>query len=1371
MARRLFSFVAALLVALTALAVVGARPAAADPPEPSAKKAETKRQANAAGPGQLEITVSTPDDSPLSGYGYVYQWQPEEEYFDYYEYFEAYDEESFGPVSSPHAVTLDLPAGTYYVEFYEESDAYLTGFLNGADAPAGDLADDGVVTVVADAGTDAVIDLVVDPFVRTVTGSVESAAGQPVDGAQVQAVNAEGDFFDGDTTDADGAFELNLYAGEYILRVEETSTTDGVEVPLVVEEDDVDLGVITVPNAVGFTASGRVLDSDGIPVEFAYVVLYEQTEFGFDYVADVESEGGEYTFENVRPNRTYTVQASSFGYRNTWLGDTADEEQATTFQVTEDTELADITLLPASSVAGTVTGPDGPASDIRVVLYKYYDLGDEGSYFGYFDDTYTDEDGEYRYPGLNPGHYALFFDASDSEQALESAWLVGDAVPVSTDDPGVFEITDTVVNLDRDKQLSRGAVATGTIRNEAAAPIGDASVVVYVWDPVEESWSQEGSDTTADDGTFAAPVPANSTVTFRFAGPGYEPQFLGGGDTLPAAPDSSNSRTTGASGDLALGTITLAPFESHLGDVAGQELDYCLDNNVPANDDGSSEAVDIPFPLTYFGQSYDQLWVNNNGNVTFNGSQSQYTPSDLTGATDQPIIAPFFADVDTRGVGSNVVTYGASPDGNTFCVNWADVGYFSNGTDRLNTFQLLLTRNDTGSGRVAGDFDITFNYDRVQWETGNASGGSGGLGGTSAAVGFSAGTGVPGTYVQLPGSFVNGALIDGGANALISSSQNSSQVGRYVFQVRNDGIVSGLGNVEGTVVDQAEPPAGIEDAYVQICRTNGTGCSYTYTDGDGDGGYSFTALAAGDYAITVWPPSDEYFQGGAAVTVVGSETTEVAPIVLAAPQAPPTNVSINGSTSNGTDIPSVYYNAPVDFSITGCAGVVNPTVTVTLATGEVLANAVALTESPAGTYSVQIPPFYPRSGDALFTTNVPSTCGGSPVSFNVYIDPSGIVTDQYGVPIEGASVLLSRSDTEGGEYTTVPDGSDIMSPSNRANPSTTDDTGYFRWDVQVGWYKVTASATGCQTATTPGLEVPPERIDLVIKLTCTRPAPAPTAAPSLSAPPKVGTVINPVAATWPEPLVATDLALLRDGVEVAAPYTVLPGDVGVSFTVTSSAQRPDYVQENGDGETVTFSPVTATSTGVAGVIGDAPTATAGPTITGTPKVGQTLGVSQTWSASGLTFAYQWQRNGTDIADADDPTYVVTAADVAQSITVEVTASRAGYADGSAESTAVTVAKVASKTVAKLAKPKIKANQKGVLTVTVSAAGVPGPTGKVTVKDGKKVIATVTLKANKLGKLTIKLPKLKKGKHQILVSYSGDAAIAGSKAKKVTLKVT
>jgi hypothetical protein len=209
-------------------------------------------------------------------------------------------------------------------------------------------------------------------------------------------------------------------------------------------------------------------------------------------------------------------------------------------------------------------------------------------------------------------------------------------------------------------------------------------------------------------------------------------------------------------------------------------------NTLARNDDSSTGAVNIGFDVNYYGFNSNQLFVNNNGNVTFGSALSTFTPFDLT-STNRRIIAPFFADVDTRSAGQPV-TYGTGAvDGHSaFGVNWIDVDYYASNpahTNR-NSFQLILIdRADLGTG----NFDIWFNYDKIQWEAGQASGGSSsGLGGSSARAGWSNGSNAS---FELVGSAINGAFLDSAATGLIHHSLNSDVDGRYVFEVR-DGVVS-----------------------------------------------------------------------------------------------------------------------------------------------------------------------------------------------------------------------------------------------------------------------------------------------------------------------------------------------------------------------------------------------------------------------------------------------------------------------------------------------------------------------------------------------------------------------------------------------------
>lgn len=233
-------------------------------------------------------------------------------------------------------------------------------------------------------------------------------------------------------------------------------------------------------------------------------------------------------------------------------------------------------------------------------------------------------------------------------------------------------------------------------------------------------------------------------------------------------------------------------------------LPGCRDTLLHRNDDESSASVGLPFAIDFFGNEYNALYVNNNGNVTFDAPLGDYVPFNLT-QTSRVIIAPFFADVDTRPSDGGTVTYGETTyDGRpAFCVLWDDVGYYSNQTDRRNSFQLLLVRGTPATG----DFDIVFRYDKVQWELGSASGG------VSARAGFS--NGETARSVELTGSAVNGSFLDGGSRSLSAGSLDSSDRGTWVFHVRS----GTAGN------DPRNVPQGIDRGVPW----------WNWPDGDGDG--------------------------------------------------------------------------------------------------------------------------------------------------------------------------------------------------------------------------------------------------------------------------------------------------------------------------------------------------------------------------------------------------------------------------------------------------------------------------------------------------------------------------------------------------------
>ncbi|MFN9933886.1 MAG: nidogen-like domain-containing protein [Cyanobacteriota bacterium] len=200
---------------------------------------------------------------------------------------------------------------------------------------------------------------------------------------------------------------------------------------------------------------------------------------------------------------------------------------------------------------------------------------------------------------------------------------------------------------------------------------------------------------------------------------------------------------------------------------------------LPRNDDGSTSELPLPFELDFYGTTYSSFWVNNNGNVTFTGPLSSYTPDAFPGAP-RPMLAPWWADVDTRNIGSDVV-YFTAPNADTMVVTWPNVGYYNSQADKLNSFQLVIQRTP---GDTSGAFTAQYRYESLSWTTGSASGGSGGLGGTPAVAGYDAGDDE--NFFMLPGSRT-GAVLD----VQNSSNVSAETPGLWQFFFGPDGEAPG----------------------------------------------------------------------------------------------------------------------------------------------------------------------------------------------------------------------------------------------------------------------------------------------------------------------------------------------------------------------------------------------------------------------------------------------------------------------------------------------------------------------------------------------------------------------------------------------------
>lgn len=563
--------------------------------------------------------------------------------------------------------------------------------------------------------------------------------------------------------------------------------------------------------------------------------------------------------------------------------------------------------------------------------------------------------------------------------------------------------------------------------------------------------------------------------------------------------------------------------------------------------------------------------------------------------------------------------------------------------------------------------------------------------------------------------------------------------------------------------------ASVPGSWVTVCDSDNTSCLGGEVDGSGN--YATTGVAGYTYRVAVQSGSDSLTDKSVTVAMPGDGSDRTQVVTLTAPPTPPTNVEVPGNVGSASQ-PTIVPSRDQTFVVNGCATTASPRYTIAFGDGSTVVGPMrrGTVSGDLAPFTATVPAWQVPTTQFVFRTNIPANCAPSTPSteITVYIDPSGYVTDQYGRPLAGATVTLLRADDMAGPFVQVPDGSPVMSDDNRSNPSITTGTGFFRWDVTEGWYKVQAAAGGCQPTTTEPMQVEPARVDLLIKLTCD--VSAPTMEPQVAGTAKVGETLTTDTSAWAS-LFQPTVQWLRDGVRIEGAtdtsYALTAADQDATISVRHTATRPTYVQEEGRGAPVSFAPAHATSGGVEVAQGTAPTGTV--SITGLPKVGQKLSATPgTWSRSGLSFAYTWKAGGKTLAIG--PTYTVKPGDIGTTITVTAVGSKEGYADGSATSAGVKVAKVTPTVTLKLLTKKLKASTRGKVQVVVVAAGIPGPTGNVTILDGKKVVGSGAVSSAAKGVVTIKLKKLKKGTHTLVASFAGSSLLAPATSKAVKVKV-
>lgn len=293
--------------------------------------------------------------------------------------------------------------------------------------------------------------------------------------------------------------------------------------------------------------------------------------------------------------------------------------------------------------------------------------------------------------------------------------------------------------------------------------------------PLQPAWPEDGGAYNSNNLWLAITGITNNAASLAVNIPGtitngvYDLFFA----TSLASTQGWSRITRCASGQTNLVVTNLPPAQGFF--MVGSSIRPGFDQQIlDRNDDNSTGLVPLLFTINFLSYSESALYVNNNGNVTFDKALSAYSPVSLA-AAGVKIIAPFWADVDTRNSASDVVKYGTNVVNghNAFGVDWVNVGYYSTHADKLLSCQLvIIDRSDIGPG----NFDMEFNYDRVEWQWGDVSVNY------PPRAGFSDGV----TDDELPGSGVTDAFLDTNTvTGLIYKRLKSPLPGQYLFFFRN----------------------------------------------------------------------------------------------------------------------------------------------------------------------------------------------------------------------------------------------------------------------------------------------------------------------------------------------------------------------------------------------------------------------------------------------------------------------------------------------------------------------------------------------------------------------------------------------------------
>jgi VCBS repeat-containing protein len=283
-----------------------------------------------------------------------------------------------------------------------------------------------------------------------------------------------------------------------------------------------------------------------------------------------------------------------------------------------------------------------------------------------------------------------------------------------------FTDTFTVATFDGTTQTVSVAIRG---RNDAAVVGGDISGSIDESVTVLTGTTTTGTLTSADvDNTTAWISSTGSTAhgSYGLDSLGAWTYTLGNGnsavdalnvggsfvDTFTVTTVDGTSQTVNVTinGQNDAAVVTSNDFTSGIGLVTG-DVGVNVLSNLSNTDDRFNTISLGSDTFNFYGTTYNQLFVSNNGLITFGSGNTNFVNTNLSTPLPQSAIAVFWDDLVTFDSSSSQVLY-TIQDGKLI-IEWSEVDYVSDAVSNPNTitFQAILTLN-TGSN--SGEFTLQY---------------------------------------------------------------------------------------------------------------------------------------------------------------------------------------------------------------------------------------------------------------------------------------------------------------------------------------------------------------------------------------------------------------------------------------------------------------------------------------------------------------------------------------------------------------------------------------------------------------------------------------------------------------------------------------